>query len=154
MKTFKDSADRVWSVVINVNAVRRCRSLVDVDLPDLASDGCRPLGALLGDVVKLVDVLYVLCKAEADSRGLTDEDFGAGLGGDSLQNAADAFVAELADFFPDPRVRAGLKAVIEKGRAVQSRLMEVMAARLAAIDPDALAATLTTRSTDAPESSD
>jgi hypothetical protein len=142
MKTFKDNADRLWSVGINVNAVKRCRAVVDVDLYGLVGDGFDGLARLLGDPCKLVDVLYVLCKAEADSRGLTDEDFGAGMAGDAIQHATDAFVGSLVEFFPDPKVRAALKAVIEKGRMVRARVIEHLDRQVEAFDPDRAASEL------------
>jgi hypothetical protein len=142
MKTFRDATGREWAVIIHVAAVKRCRALVGVDLYGLVDEGFEKLAKLLGDPVQLVDVLYVLCKQEADDRHLTDEDFGRSLGGDALQHATDAFLAELVDFFPDPRVRAGLQRVITAGRTVRDRMLDLMTDRLAEIDPEAEAARL------------
>ena len=55
---------------------------------------------MTGDPVLLVDLLYCICKVQADAAGVTDEEFGAGLAGDSIQAATDAFLDELIDFFP------------------------------------------------------
>ena len=105
MKAFQDNAKRTWLVTINVAAVKRCRALVGVDLYGLVGGGFEALKSLLADPVQLVDTLYVLCKAEADRQGITDEAFAEALGGDALDAATQAFVEELVDFFPDPRVR-------------------------------------------------
>lgn len=142
MKTFKDNAGRTWLVAINVNAVKRCRALVGVDLYGLVDDGFQGLAKLLGDPVQLVDVLYVLCRDEAEKVGVTDEDFGRAMAGDAIEAASNAFLEELTGFFPDPRVRAALRKVMEAGRTVQAGLMEHLSRQLDLIDPGAEASKL------------
>jgi hypothetical protein len=153
MRIFKDNVGRDWTVAINVAAVKRCRGLVGVDLYALVDGGFDGLSRLLGDPVQFVDTLYVLCKQEADARGVSDEDFGRGLGGDALGAATDAFLEELTDFFPDPRVRAGLRRVLATARTVRDRMLDRMDLALDAIDPDAEATRLTGSSGNWPESS-
>lgn len=106
MHRFCDNAGRTWVVSINVTAIKRVRGLVGIDLYKLIDDGFRPLGTLVADPVQLADVLYCLCKDEADAKQISDEDFGRALAGDAITLAADAFVEELIDFFPDARTRA------------------------------------------------
>jgi hypothetical protein len=131
MKTFTDTAGRTWTLAISVNSVKRCRAFLGgFDLYTLVDEEFRGLAKLLGDPVPLVDVLYVLCKDEADARSLSDEDFGRGMAGDCLVAAADAFVAELADFFPDPQVRAALRKMMPAIRGLQ----DAQAARIEAMD--------------------
>ncbi len=153
MKSFTDTAGRKWCLAVNVSAVRRCRALVDVDLYGLVGDGLNKLGDLLGDPCQLVDVLWVLTRGVPDNPDATDEEFGASLGGDALGAATDAFLAELTDFFPDPRVRAGLKAVIAKGRTVAGLLAEHMESQVDAIDPASEARRLIGSSGNSPVSS-
>lgn len=142
MRTFKDSADRTWTIGINVFAIKRVKGLLGVDLYSLVDGNFEGLGRLLGDPVSLVDVLFVLCKDEADRLNVSDEDFGRGMGGDSLARATDAFLAEYTDFFPDPRVRAGLSKVLEKGRQVRDLMMDRMETILDEVDPASEAAKL------------
>ena len=80
-------------------------------LYQVVDDGLQALGKLVSDPVRLADVLYCLVKDEADARQVSDEDFGRALAGDAITAAAEAFVEELIDFFPDARVRAGLRQV-------------------------------------------
>lgn len=150
MKTFRDNAGRAWAVGINVAAVKRCRGLLGVDVYALVDDRFQGLGKLLADPVGLVDVLYVLCKDEADKQGLTDEDFGRALGGDALGAAADAFTAELIDFFPDPRVRAALVKVVEAGRKVQTGMLDRVTREIDALDTDDVLKKLTASSGNSP----
>ncbi len=92
MHTFADNAGRTWTITINVAMVKRVRSVLRVDLFKLLDDGARPLAELLSDPVQLADVLYCLCKEEAEKRNLSDEDFGRALAGDAIGHAAEAFV--------------------------------------------------------------
>lgn len=154
MRAFTDREGRQWPVSINVTAIKRCRALVDVDIHALLNDGFQGLAALLADPCKLVDVIFVLCQGEAEKRGVTDEDFGAALAGDALMAATDAFLAELADFFPDPRERAGIRKVIEKGRRMTERILEAREARIDSLDVDAEARRLIGSSGSSPAPSD
>lgn len=140
MQTFTDNAGRTWAITIHVTAVKRVRGLVDVDLYKLVDDGFKPLAALVADPVRLADVLYCLCRDEATARNVSDEDFGRSLAGDAIVRAADAFVEELIDFFPEARARAGLRKVVSAGKTVQVRMLDHAERVLAAIDPEQIAA--------------
>ena len=153
MRTFVDGNGRSWTIVINVSAIKRLRGLIQVDLYGLVTDGFAGLGKLLADPVSLVDVIYCLCKDEADARDISDEDFGRAMFGDTIKSASDAFLEELTDFFPDPRVRAGLRQTIATGAKVRDHLMDQVEAELAKIDPASEARKLMGLSGDAPESS-
>lgn len=134
MRTFKDSAGRVWEININVSAVKKCRAYVSVDIFRLIDDGGKPLAELLRDVCKFVDLLYVLCLEQCTARSLTDEDFGRSLGGDSLAFACDAFMEELIDFFPDPKVRSNLRKLTEAGRKIRDMVTQNAADQLDNLD--------------------
>lgn len=134
MRTFQDNAGRTWLVGVNVTAVKRARALVGVDLYAVVAGGPETLNGLLGDIVKVVDVLYVVCQDQADKEEVSDEDFGRALGGDALQHAADALVGAIIDFFPQPRVRDALRKVAEADRAVKEKVLALTEERLARID--------------------
>ena len=134
MRTFKDAEGRLWEVAINVAAVKRCRGLLGVDLFGLIDEKLEGLGNLLGDPVALVDVLYVLVKGQADALGITDEQFGAGLGGDTITAATEAFMGELIDFFPNGKQRAALLRVWNAMQTVTDELASLAESQLAAID--------------------
>jgi hypothetical protein len=153
MHSFKDSKGRAWTFSIHVSAVKRVRAVAGVDLYGLVDDGFKGLAELTADPVRLVDVMWVLCEEEARKLGVSDEDFGAAMAGDALGNAAEAFVAELIDFFPNPRARAGLKQVVEKGRRVQELMADAAEAKLATIDEVAEADKLIASFGSAPASS-
>lgn len=143
MRRFTDSKGRGWDVAINVLAVKRVRGMLGVDLNGLITDGARPLAALLDDPCQLVDVLYVLCRNQAEDAGITDEQFGEAMGGDSLSRAADAFLEELIDFFREPRARASLRKLIAAGKQAGSLALDEAERVIQSLDPALLARTLT-----------
>src|SRR5690606_18405993 len=98
MKTFNDNAGRTWTVAINVDAIKRVKSLLGVNLLD-AVEG-KLIEQLVSDPVMLCDVLYVLCKPEADAKQVSDEDFGRSMAGDAIDHGTTCLLEELVDFFP------------------------------------------------------
>ncbi len=65
MHTFQDTQGRTWSVTINVDAIRRVRSLLDINLLD-AIEG-KLLERLVTDPVLLCDILFSLVQPEAQT---------------------------------------------------------------------------------------
>ena len=104
MKTFKDNAGRTWTVSVDVDAIRRVRTALKVNLT--STDFGAVLEQILSDPVLLCDVLYVICKPEADRQKVSDEDFGRAMAGDAIEHATGALLEELANFTPNPRDRS------------------------------------------------
>lgn len=122
MKTFKDSQGREWTVAINVDAIKRVRSLLNVDLLEV-TDG-KLLERIASDEVLMVDLVYVLVKPEADAKGVTDEDFGRSMAGDAIDAAYAAFLEELTGFFRNPARRALLKKALAKLDQLEAKVLE------------------------------
>jgi len=136
MRSFKDNANRTWTITLNVYAVKKVRDLLNVDLLDLSDSGgdeAKPdnglLYRLIADPVLLVDVLYVICKDQADGANVTDEQFGRAMAGDVIDAATRAFLEELADFTPSPRDRARARKVIDATWKLIDRAQDVLDAR-------------------------
>jgi len=153
MHSFVDNSRRRWEVAINVAAVKRIRGLLRIDLYALVDDGFKSLSKLVSDPVTLADVLYCLCKDQADKQSISDEDFGRALAGDAITQAADAFVEELIDFFPDARARASLRKAIEAGKTVRDKVLSHAEKILDSIDPETEAKKWISSSGTWPESS-
>jgi len=154
MRVFKDSEARSWSLVINVANAKRVRTILGIDFNNVISEGFDAISKIVSNSIDLVDVLYVLCKEEADKRSLTDEDFGRSFNGDVLEAAANAFVEELIDFFPNARAREDLRKVIDAGKTVRDKVMALAETKLATIDLDLEAEKLIVSYADAQEFSD
>jgi hypothetical protein len=113
MHSFLDSAtpQRTWNVSLNIGTIKRVKNsslgidLVEVNQPIPGPDGTVAKDApplilqLATDPCLLCDVLYVLCKPDADKIPITDEDFGQSMGGNALRDGQAALFAELTDFF-------------------------------------------------------
>ena len=122
MKVFKDAAGREWTVEVNVQSIKRVRGLLDVDLLDAV--GGDLIERLLGDPVLLCDIVYCLCKPEADERGVSDEEFGRAMAGEAIEAATTALLEELVDFFP-PKKRALLRKAMDKLERFQDAAIEL-----------------------------
>jgi len=109
MKTFVDNAGRTWTVAINVDAIKRVRDLAQVNLLEVIEG--KLLERLIGDPVLLCDVIYSVCKPEADAKNITDVDFGRAMAGDAIDGATTALLEDLVDFFPQGRRRVLSKAL-------------------------------------------
>jgi hypothetical protein len=113
MASFTDRKQLAWSIDLDVAAVRRVKSTLGVDLLAVAEAESTLLARLYTDPIFLVDLLYVLVQEQAQARGISDEDFGAGLGGESIDQAAEALLQAITDFFPR-RQREVLQALLAK----------------------------------------
>ncbi len=153
MKTFTDNAGRTWTVTINVDAIKRVRTLVQVNLLDVLDDGCKLLAELHDDPVLLVDVLYCVCKPESDAQNVTDEEFGRAMSGDAILQASTALLEELSDFFPNARQRAAMKELLKKTETVVDRLLDHAETTIAELDPESVAQTAIASFGNSPESS-
>lgn len=102
MAQFRDAEGRTWDVRITTTTLRRVKSLLGVDLGKMATDGSL-YTVLADDTILLCDLLYAICRPEADARKIGDEDFGRGLAGDAIDDAATALMEGLVDFFPKGR---------------------------------------------------
>ena len=135
MKSFTDSLGRAWTLVVNVATIKRVRALCGVDLNSVieVEDGkpsAKLLERLSSDPVLLVDVLYAVCRPECERRGVSDEEFGAAMAGDAVEQATDALLDEVIDFFPEAKRRAFRKILSASRRFGEAarRRMEAMLA--------------------------
>ncbi len=125
MKTFTDSAGRTWTLTLTIDAAKRVKSLLDVNLLELEA-GDPPLLTKLGtDVILLCDAIFALVKPQADAAGVTDEQFAAAMGGDAILAAQTAFYGELVDFF-----RKLGRTDLAKAVDAQRRMIDLAVARI------------------------
>ncbi len=161
MQTFKDNAGRTWTVDINVATLKRVRGLTGVDLMQVIEGTL--IEKLIRDPVLLCDVVYAVCKPEADAAKVSDEEFGKAMAGDAIEAATGAVLDELISFCPSPRDRANLGRVLQATRKVMDRARDLVEKKLDSGELDRLADRLLAEgspeaiagssSTSAPESS-
>lgn len=99
--TFQDDVGREWRMQLTAGGVRDCRELLSVDLCDLPVD-IELVQRLRTDDVLLVNVIYVLCKPQADEAGVSDEAFGRSMGS-AIAAAEQAFWEVAQGFFRGQR---------------------------------------------------
>lgn len=125
--TFTDTAGRIWAAGIDTTTIKRVRSLLCIDLMTFLEGEL--MGRLMSDVVLFVDVLYAVCKPEADARGITDEQFGQAMSGEVLQAAEEA-LAEGLFSISHPSRREASRKVWEKAKALRARATELQMVKL------------------------
>lgn len=126
MKTFSDNAGRTWTIAVTVDAVKRVRDLLGEDLLDVK----QILERLMIDPILLCDVVYCVCKPQADSEGISDEEFARAMAGDVIAHAKRALLEDLVGFFPDASDRENLKAAIAKFDQLAERAKGLIRTRL------------------------
>lgn len=135
MRSFTDSAGRIWMLSVNVATIKRVRALCNVDLTQIITleSGEQPkfelLERLATDPILLVDVLYALCQPEAERRGVTDITFGEAMAGDTIESATTALLDEIIDFFPSAK-RMVLTKIIAATRRFEAKSKTALEAAL------------------------
>lgn len=119
MKTFKDNEGREWCVAINSTTVKRVRDLLKVDLMSIVNDK-EFIASLVNDPILLVDIIYVLCKSQADDRKISDEKFGEAMAGDAIALATEAMLDELVNFSPSAAKRKVLQTAFSRMKELDS----------------------------------
>ena len=161
MRSFTDNTGRTWTLAVNVGTIKRVRALCNVDLANIITmePGQNPrvdlLERLANDPVLLVDVLYAVCKPEADSKSISDEDFGRAMGGDAIELATSALLDEVIDFFPEAK-RKVFRKILDATRRFETKSKKALTELLEdpALDGkiDAALEQLTSSSMNLPES--
>jgi len=134
MKTFTDNAGRTWTVAVNVDAVKRVKDLVGVDFMEFVEGGDL-LERVIRNPVVLCDVLYAVCKPEADEKGVSDTDFGRAMGGAAITGAREALLEEIVGFFHEegPTIRRQADKLL----AAYRKVLTAVNLKIDALDEDA-----------------
>ena len=130
MRQFKDNAGRTWTVDINVATLKRVRGLTGVDLMQVIEGTL--IEKFIRDPVLLCDVVYAVCKPEADAATprVSDEEFGKAMAGDAIEAATMAVLDELVGFCPSPRDRANLGRVLQATNRVLDKARDLTEKRI------------------------
>ncbi len=102
MKAFKTTDGTEWQVVVNVATIKRCMDDTGLRLTDLFASEAK-IGEFFADDVRFCEVLFSVIRPQADAAGKTLDDFLAGIDGTVIEKAVEALLAEVADFFQEPR---------------------------------------------------
>lgn len=127
MQKFIDRRGRVWIVDIDNTTLRRVKALTDVRLLDAVEGDL--VSQLSSDPLLLGDVLFAICKPQADQQDVDDESFAEGLAGDSIDEACKALVDALVAYFPESRRRL-LRKAADKQQQIEKRGLAAIEKRL------------------------
>lgn len=135
MSTFKTTDGREWTVAVNVGTVKRVREATGVDILALVSDQ-RAISEAFSDNIRLAEIIAAVIRPGLLESGVTDEQFFAAIDGSVIESATEALLAEVANFFQEPRrtillkamekVRAAVKEQNARGAAEALKALETM----------------------------
>lgn len=133
MSTFKTTDGREWVVAVNVGTIKRVREMAAVNLLSLVGD-VSAISAVFSDDVKLAEVVAAVVLPQLESCRQVPDDLFSVLDGSALEQAAEALLREIANFFQEPRRSVLLKAMEKVARATQAKNHAGAAAALEALE--------------------
>ena len=114
MAKFKTATGQSFRIKITIPRIKAIRDEFGIDIGVLEEFMMLP-----GDLTRLVDVLYLLCEKQCNKLGMTDEEFGESLCGDSLEYAWDALERAYLAFCPSRRRKIVKQALAQIHKAVE-----------------------------------
>lgn len=127
MAFFKDCNGKNWEVSINIKTLKRVKNTLGIDLLDLSEGG--DVTKLEKDIMLRCDVLYLVCQDECEKSGISDEQFGESLIGQAIEDAQDAFIEALINFYP-PRQAEIMRETQRKVKVAQDKTLKMMGQKL------------------------
>jgi hypothetical protein len=124
MHSFKDKTGREWILEADLGSYDRVAASAGVKLYDIATDNPQSL-VQLADVLTLGKVLWLMCEPQAESRGVSPEDFAKAFDGDTLAAAYKSLINEMVFFCPT-RQRKALTLAVKKILDVETRAEEMV----------------------------
>lgn len=122
---FTDSTGKEWEVKVNPPVIKRVRKLADFDLLAQPNGTNGVVHQLMCDPILLADVLYCVCKPQADEAGVTDEQFGGALGGDAISAGMNALFDALIEFIPNATQRPVARKAIQELQTMENEALAV-----------------------------
>lgn len=149
--SFKDTTGRTWLLHIDWAAMKRVRAATGIDLHGLvarpgpkmtkaeAAKLLDPLQEFLDDPYQILDVLWALLQPDAQrlGEGLSQEEFLAGFGDDTLDRAVMCLEKALLDFIRCPfrkeMLEGAILAAMRMKQGLQVVTRKVVAPKMAAL---------------------
>lgn len=132
MRSFKDTSGRAWEIHGHMGSWTRVKAACGVDLTDIATDDRQSIEQL-GNPYTLVEVLWAIVEPQATARGMTSDDFLAGMNGETLAAAHIELVEEMV-FFCHPRVKAILQLMLDRMKKAEAAAEKELARQMPAVE--------------------
>jgi len=133
MSVFSTTDGRKWTVAVNLGTVKRVREATGVDVLALVSDQ-RAISEAFSDNIRLAEVIASVIKPELAAAGVTDDQFFSVIDGAVIESATEALLAEVANFFQEPRRTILVKAMEKVQAAVKEQNARGAAEALKALE--------------------
>ena len=138
MRVFKDKKDFSWEIEVNISALKRVKSHLDLNLLDIFKQNPETqkfelLEKISEDPILLVDLLFVLCEKQVKERNMNAEDFANVFSGEVIENAVNSLLYEIIDFFPETK-KAVLKKILDTGKKMQGEAEKLILKKLANVN--------------------
>ena len=138
MPSFLDASGREWNVTITVEELAAVKDSLDVHLTKLVDEDITKLFALVADPIECVNVLWVICKSQAEARGIDQKQFARGFAGESFELAGRCLIRAVFNFF-QPSRRDPLIRLVEKTEQAMDQAMAQAAKKIDEISTDTIA---------------
>jgi hypothetical protein len=124
---FIDRNGHTWTLELNYSLAKRLRDLTSLDFVNY-HDG-RALLAIHDSDERLVQVLWLMCESQAKVLNIAEEEFGAALGGDALEQALGALEQALLNF-SRPARRQAIQAIRDKAHEMVAAQADLTATKI------------------------
>lgn len=136
MRSFKDEAAREWTVELNVAQARKVRDAGLGNIFEIGNaDKPAEIFLIADDLLRLSEVLWVLCEKQATEKGITQDSFQSELRGDAIGRAQAAFLEEAIDCFPKDTRRV-LREVFDRAEDMRLEATAFALERLAELNKE------------------
>jgi hypothetical protein len=122
---FKDDEGREWELRFDHSLMRTIHKRLRVNLHNTAEQA-KAIDRMAEDIELLVNVLYLLCKEQCDSAGVSDEEFGKGFGTGETFDRANSALMEALLSFTSPQRRDLAKRTMSLTLGVRTRAEELV----------------------------
>lgn len=125
MATFLDRAKRSWVLRIDLGRAQRIRDEFGVDLLAWSERTFEQLQ----DPFTLGGIIWTLIEADATRRNVTIDDWNAAIDGNVIEQAGEALLEAIIDFFP-PRKQELMRKMAADAKAIETAWMTTTIHRL------------------------
>ena len=157
MKKFTDKNKNDWILNLTVGTAKRVKADCGIDLINIIDIKTGAEKSILEELatnpILLVDVLFSLCRKQAEEKGIDDFAFADIFDGETIQNASEALVEEIINFSP-PVTKKILMKIYEKNKQVMGENEKELEAILESPEFDKDLEAFMKSSTDMQESSE
>lgn len=115
-RSFQDKNGKSWTILLDAPTLEDIKNQFKVDLTALSED---PFNQLAADPIKLVNILYLVCKDQCDQQGVTSREFGRNLK-PGLDEPTEALLEALIDFFPSGK-RSSIRALLSTNQEMNEK---------------------------------